>query len=114
MDGQPYPGIVVSPAPASEIHEPTIPGVEELGKSLLIGAGTALLTAGILSLGPLGALSVPIKILLTGSSFAGSSLLAHEAMKEDRGRERALRRFQVSPAPASEIHCPTYPKVEEI
>ena len=56
MDGQPYPGIVVSPAPASSVHEPTIPGVEELGFQqgeglgwvrtvlLAIGAGLGVLT----------------------------------------------------------------------
>jgi len=111
MNGQPYPGIVVSPAPASEIHEPTMRGVEELGKSLLVGAGAAVLTAGLLSLGPLAALSIPVKVLLTGGAFAGSTIVAQEVQKE--GKKKALK-FQVSPAPASQIHYPTYPRVEEI
>lgn len=34
-DAQPYPGILVSPAPASSIHEPRIKGVEELGLSVI-------------------------------------------------------------------------------
>lgn len=109
-NGQIYPGIVVSPAPASSIHEPTEKGVEELGKSVLLGAGGALLTLGALSLSPLAALSVPIKVLLTGSAFLGSTVIAHEALKEGK---KTLR-FQVSPAPASQIHCPTTARVEEV
>ena len=103
---QEYPGIVVSPAPGSEIHEPTIPGVEELGKSLLIGTGIALATFG---LGSLAALSIPINLLLAGGAFAGSAAIAHEALK----KEKALR-FQVSPAPATQIHEPTMRGVEEV
>lgn len=111
MNGQPYPGIVVSPAPASQIHEPTEKGVEELGKTLLIGTGAAFLTASVLSIGPLAALSIPLKILLTGGAFAGTSLAVHESLKEEK---KKTFRFQVSPAPASEIHCPLYPRVEEV
>jgi len=111
MDGQVYPGIVVSPAPASEVHEPTTPGVEELGKSLLLGTGAAFLTAGLLSLSPLAALSIPVKILLAGGAFAGTSLIAHEALQEEK---KKTLRFQVSPAPASQIHEPLYRGVEEI
>jgi len=105
-----YPGIVVSPAPASEIHEPTVKGVEELGRSLLLGTGAAFLTAGLLSLSPLAALSVPVKILLTGGAFGATTIIAKEALKGEA--EKSLR-FQVSPAPASQVHYPVYRGVEE-
>ena len=99
--------MIVSPAPASSIHEPRTPGVEELA----VGTGAALLTVGLLSLGPLAALSIPVKLLLAGGAFAGSSLVAHAALEEKREKERS---FQVSPAPASQIHCPTTRGVEEV
>jgi len=106
-----YPGVVVSPAPGSEIHEPTVKGVEELGASLLLGTGAAILTAGLLSLSPLAALSIPVKILLTGGAFGATTLVANEALKGEA--EKSLR-FQVSPAPASEVHEPLYRGVEEV
>jgi len=68
------------------------------------------LTAGLLSLGPLAALSIPVKLLLTGGVFAGSTVLAHEVQK---GSEKTFK-FQVSPAPASQVKCPTATWVEEI
>jgi len=101
---------VVSPAPASQIEEPTTPGVEELGMSLLAGTGAALLTVGLLSLGPFAALSIPVKLLLTGSAFAGSAVLARGALED--GRKKTLK-LQVSPAPSSQVKCPTILMVEE-
>jgi len=96
----------VSPAPAAQIHEPTMPGVEELGKSILIGSGVALATLG------LGVIALPLKaaLLISGGTFAGSTIIAHASLKENKLRKL---RFQVSPAPSSQVHYPTFPRVEE-
>ena len=99
----------VSPAPASQIHEPTIPRVEELsfqermgwGRTVLIslGAGLGVLgTAGLMHLAK-KELIHPKKwhrpAILSGGAVAGTLITAGLIHLVRGGQEKTLRKYSL-------------------